>query len=137
MAETMKLEIVTPDATIYSADVEAVTIPGSCGEMQVYPMHVPLVTQLAHGQLVIRKDGQDEYLAVGDGFVEITCSSVSVLTDLAIHGKDADAVASEEARRAAMARFKKTISNEEAATVSAAVAHAIGQFKHKSSPKNR
>ena len=69
---TLKLEIVTPEAKIYSEDVDMVTLPGVEGEMGIYPMHVPLMTQVAAGELIARKNGQDQYLAVGEGFVEIT-----------------------------------------------------------------
>ncbi len=72
MANTLKLEIVTPDAKTYSEDVEMVTLPGVEGEMGVYPMHVPLMTQIVAGEIAVRKDGRDYFLAVGDGFVEIT-----------------------------------------------------------------
>ena len=82
--ETLKLEIVTPDAKVYSDDVEMVTLPGSEGEMGVYPQHVPLMTQIVPGEIVARKDGEDYFLAVGEGFVEITGDRVAVLADMAV-----------------------------------------------------
>ena len=130
-SNTFKLDVVTPDATIFSGDVEAVTLPGACGEMQVYAMHVPLMTQLLPGRVVIRRRGKDEYLAVGEGFVKVTGDSVTILTDMAIAGREVDAVKAEEARRLAKARYQQTVSDEEAATVSAAVAHAVAQIQHK------
>ena len=84
MAATIKLEIVTPDAKVFSDDVDMVTLPGVEGEMGVYPQHVPLMTQLAAGELAVRKGADEFFLAVGDGFVEITGDHVSVLTDMAI-----------------------------------------------------
>ena len=69
---TLKLEIVTPESKVYSEDVDMVTLPGVEGEMGIYPMHVPLMTQLVSGEVVVRKGGQNFFLAVGDGFVEIT-----------------------------------------------------------------
>src|SRR5713226_7794438 len=69
---TLKLEIVTPEAKTYSDDVDMVVIPGVEGELGVLPQHVPLMTQLKPGELKITKQGQDSYLAVGEGFVEIT-----------------------------------------------------------------
>ena len=59
MANTLKLEIVTPDARTFSEDVEMVTLPGVEGEMGVYPQHVPLMTQLVPGEIIVRKDGHD------------------------------------------------------------------------------
>src|ERR1019366_9911526 len=82
MAATLKLEIVTPDAKVYSEDVEMVTLPGVEGEMGVYPQHVPLMTQIVPGEIIVRKNGEDYYLAVGEGFVEITGDRVAVLADI-------------------------------------------------------
>ena len=84
MAATLKLEIVTPEAKTYSEDVEMVTLPASEGEMGVFPQHVPLVTQIVSGEIIVRKNGQDSFLAVGDGFAEITGTGVAIMTDMAI-----------------------------------------------------
>ena len=90
MANTLRLEIVTPDAKTYSEDVEMVTLPGSEGEMGIYPQHVPLLTQIVPGELIARKGGRDYFLAVGDGFVEITSDRVAVMTDMAIRSENID-----------------------------------------------
>ena len=101
MASKLKLEIVTPDAKTYSEDVEMVTLPGAEGEMGIYPMHVPLMTQIVAGEISVRKDGRDFFLAVGDGFAAITGDSVSVMTDMAIKAENIDEAKAEEARRRA------------------------------------
>jgi F-type H+-transporting ATPase subunit epsilon len=131
MANTLKLEIVTPEAKIYSEDVDMVTLPGVEGEMGIYPMHVPLMTQLTAGELIARKDGRDHFLAIGEGFVEITGSRVAVMTDLAIKADDIDESKAEEARRRAEARLAEKLSDEESATVQAALAHSLAQLKVK------
>ena len=59
MATTLKLEIVTPEGTVYSDDVEMVTLPGVAGQMGIYPHHVPLMTQMVPGEIIVRKDGRD------------------------------------------------------------------------------
>ena len=120
---TLKLEIVTPEAKVYSEDVDMVTLPGIEGEMGVYPQHVPLLTQLAAGEVAVRKGGQDYYLAVGDGFVEVTGDKVSILTDMAIKA--------EEALKRAEARLAEKLDDEEVATVTAALDHALAQLKVK------
>jgi F-type H+-transporting ATPase subunit epsilon len=131
MPDTLQLEIVTPEAQTFSDQVEMVTLPGSEGEMGVYPHHVPLMTQLVPGELIVRKDGQDIYLAVGEGFVEITGESVSVLTDMAIPSDQIDEAKAEEARRAAEARLAENLDDEEAAMVQAAAAKALAQINVK------
>jgi F-type H+-transporting ATPase subunit epsilon len=131
MANTFKLEIVTPEANIYSEEVEMVTLPGSEGEMGVYPMHVPLMTQVNAGELVVRKGGHDYFLAVGEGFVEITADHVAVLTDMAMKADDIDETKAEEARKRAEARLAEKLSGEEQATVQASLMHSLAQLKVK------
>ena len=131
MANTLKLEIVTPDAKTYSDEVEMVTLPGSEGEMGIYPQHVALLTQIVPGEVVVRKAGRDYFLAVGEGFVEITGDRVAILTDMAIRAENIDEAKAEEARRRAEARLAEHIDDEEGAMVSAALAHSLAQLKVK------
>jgi len=128
---TLKLEIVTPDAKVYSEDVDMVTLPGVEGEMGIYPMHVPLMTQLSAGEISVRKGGQDFFLAVGDGFVEITGERVSILTDMAMKAENIDEAKAEEARRRAEARLAEKLDDSEIASASAALAHSLAQLKVK------
>jgi len=131
MANTLKLEIVTPDAQVYSEDVEMVTLPGAEGEMGIYPQHVPLLTQVVSGEVSVRKGGRDHFLAVGEGFVEITAERVAIMTDMAIRAENIDEVKAEEARRRAEARLAEHLDDEELAVVTAALAHALAQLKVK------
>jgi len=131
MANTLKLQIVTPDAVTYSEDVEMVTLPGTEGEMGIYPQHVPLMTQIVPGELVVRKGGRDYFLAIGEGFVEITGERVAVMTDMAIRAENIDEAKAEEARRRAEARLAEKVDEEEGAMVSAALAHSLAQLKVK------
>src|SRR3989475_9788479 len=122
MASTLKLEIVTPDAKTYSEDVEMVTLPGVEGEMGILPQHVPLMTQIVAGEIIARKDGQDFFLAVGEGFVEITGERVAILADMAIRAENIDEARAEEARRRAEARLAEHLDDEQTAAVSASLA---------------
>jgi F-type H+-transporting ATPase subunit epsilon len=131
MATQLRLEIVTPEGKAYSDDVEMVTLPGSEGEMGIYPNHVPLLTQIVAGELVARKDGQEQFLAVGEGFVEITGQRVAVLTDMAIRAENIDEAKVEEARRRAEARLAEKLDDEQAAIANAALAHATVQLRVK------
>ena len=128
---TLKLEIVTPEARIYSADVDMVTLPGVEGEMGIYPMHVPLMTQITHGEIVARRTGQDELLAVGAGFVQVTGDRVAVLTDMAVKADDIDEQKAEEARKRAEARLNEKLSDEEQASVQAVLMHSLTQLNVK------
>ncbi|MBI2924533.1 MAG: F0F1 ATP synthase subunit epsilon [Verrucomicrobia bacterium] len=128
---TLKLEIVTPEAKTYSEDVDMVTLPGVEGEMGIYPMHVPLMTQITAGELAVRKGGQDYFLAVGEGFVEITGERVAIMTDMAIKADDIDEAKAEEARKRAEARLQEKLSEEENAAVQAALLHSLAQLNVK------
>ena len=131
MPNTLKLEIVTPEAKIYSEDVDMVTLPGFEGEMGIYPMHVPLLSQVAAGEVVVQKGGTHTHLAVGEGFVQITGDRVAIMTDMAIKAEDIDETRAEEARRRAEARLKEKLSDEEMAAVSAALLNSLTQLKVK------
>ena len=128
---TLKLEIVTPEAKIYSEDVDMVTLPGVEGEMGIFPMHIPLMTQVAAGEICARRNGQDHFLAVGEGFVEITGDRVAILTDMAIKADDIDEARAEEARKRAEARLAERLTEEETVTVQAALLHSLTQLNVK------
>jgi len=131
MADTLRLEIVTPEAKTYSEDVEMVTLPAVEGEMGIFPQHVPLMTQIVSGEVIVRKDGRDYFLAVGEGFVQITGERVAIMTDMAIRAENVDAARAEQARQRAEARLAEKLDAEETATVSASLAHSLAQLKVK------
>jgi len=131
MANTIKLEIVTPEAKVFSDDVDMVTLTGTEGEMGILPQHMPLMTQLVAGEIVVKKGKETFFLAVGDGFVQVTGERVSILTDMAISADSIDEARAEEARRRAEARLAEKLTSEEAAHIHAALAHANTQVKVK------
>jgi len=131
MAATLKLEIVTAEGPVYSEDVEMVTLPGVTGQFGVYPQHVPLITQLVPGELIVRKEGRDTYFATGGGLIEVLGTSVSVLTDLAVQADKIDEARAEEARQRAEARLKEKLSDEEVAHINASLARSLAQLRVK------
>ena len=131
MANTIKLEIVTPQATVFSDDVEMVTLPGVEGQMGILPQHVRLMTQLVPGEMIVRKDGQDRFLAVGEGLIEVTGDRVAIVTDMAVAAENIDEAKVEEARERAAARLREKISSEEVASVNASLARSLAQLRVK------
>jgi F-type H+-transporting ATPase subunit epsilon len=129
--ETLKLEIVTPQEIAFSEDVHMVTLPGIEGQMGVYPDHVHLITQIEPGEIIVLKDGREQYMAVGAGLVEITARSVSIVTDMAIPAERIDEAKAEEARARAAARLQEVVSDEEVATVNASLARSLAQLQVK------
>jgi len=128
MADTLELQIVTPDQIAYSERVEMVTLPGIEGQMGIYPQHVPLMTQMVAGEVIVRKGGSDYFLAVGEGLIEITGDHVAILTDMAIAAENIDEAKAEEARQRAEARMHEKLSDEEVASVNSALAHSLAQL---------
>ena len=131
MAITLTLEIVTPAGTVYSDDVQMVTLPGVAGQIGIYPQHVPLITQMVPGEMIVRKDGRDLFIATGEGLIEITAHRVAILTDLAVQADRIDEVKAEEARQRAEARLREKLSNEEIASVNASLARSLAQLRVK------
>jgi F-type H+-transporting ATPase subunit epsilon len=97
----LTLEIVTPEARVYSDTIDTVVIPTVEGEIGILPGHIPLLTQVAAGELRVLKNGKTELLAVGNGFAEIDGDKVSVLAESAITEEKIDVDAAEKAMQRA------------------------------------
>ena len=133
MPLTTKLEVATPEEMVYSADVEMVTLPAAEGQMGLAPQHVRLITLLAPGEMIVRRDGRDEFLAVGEGLIEVTNDQVSIATNMAIAADKIDEAAADQARQRAADRLKEKLSSEEVASVNASLARAVAQLRVKRS----
>lgn len=128
----MKLSIVTPESLVFAGTVDSVVLPGSEGQLGVLPGHASLVTLLQPGELSYRMAGQDHYLVVGDGFIEVTQQKVIVLTDLAAKEREID----EDLEEQALARAKKALADadhtpEEEAAVRANIAKSMAKLAFK------
>jgi F-type H+-transporting ATPase subunit epsilon len=97
----LALEIVTPEARVYSDTVDSVVIPTGEGEIGVLPGHIPLVTQVDHGELRASKGSQTQFLAVGGGFAQIDGDCVRVLAEWAIREENIDEAAVQKAMQRA------------------------------------
>ena len=87
---TMRLEIITAERQVYADDVEMVVAPGMEGQLGILAHHAPLMTALQPGEILIRKDGEDTYLAVTGGFMEVIGNTVTILADAAEHSEEID-----------------------------------------------
>ena len=105
----MRLEIITAERKVYDDDVELVVVPGSDGELGILSNHAPLMSTLQPGELVIRKEGEDTYLAVSGGFIEVLDDRVTVLADAAEKSDEID----EQRALAAMERARDSLANRE------------------------
>ena len=102
----LTLEIVTPEARVYSDTIETVVIPTTTGEVGILPGHIPLLTQIEHGELRVTKDGQTSLLAVSGGFAEVEGDHVHVLAEHAITLEKIDEQAVVEALKRAEEQLK-------------------------------
>ncbi len=128
MADTLRLEIVTPEGVAFSGDVNMVTLPCVDGQLGIYPMHVPLITELVPGEIIAHRAGSEQYLAVGSGLVDISADRVGVVADMAVEADHIDEAKVEEARRRAEARLRDHLSDEEVASVNASLARSMAQL---------
>jgi F-type H+-transporting ATPase subunit epsilon len=104
---SLTLEIVTPDARVYSDTIDSVVIPTVEGEIGILPGHIPLLTQVADGELRVTKGTQTTYLVIGGGFAEIDGDHVSVLAERAISEDLIDEKFVEEAMKRAEQAIKE------------------------------
>lgn len=105
----MKLEIITAERRVYSEDVDVVVAPGIEGQLGVLPRHAPLMTALQPGELLIRKDGQETFLAVSGGFMEVLGNQVTILADAAERSEEID----EQRAQQAVERARERIASRE------------------------
>lgn len=103
---SLTLEIVTPEARVYSDTVDNVVIPTVEGEIGVLPGHLPLLSQVTDGELRVAKGSGTETLVIGDGFVQVQGDKVSVLAEHAIEEKSIDEDAVEKAMQRAQAELQ-------------------------------
>ena len=131
MSKTLNLQIVTPEGVAYSDEVEMVGLRGIEGQIGILPNHIRLMTQMLPGEMMVRKAGQDKYLAVGEGLVEVSADRVAILTDMAVAVENIDEATAEEARKSAESRMHEKISAAELASVNAALARTMAQLRVK------
>ena len=99
---TLQLEIVTIEGKVFDDQVNMIVAPGAAGVLGILPRHAPLLTSLTYGELQIKRDGEeDQFFAIGGGFMEVQPYHVMVLADSAERAEEIDATRAEAARRRA------------------------------------
>ncbi len=121
---TMRLEITTAERRVYADEVEALVAPGLAGELGILPDHAPLMTALQPGEIMIRKDGEETYLAVTGGFLEVMANRVTILADAAEHSDEIDEERAKRAVEQAQAQIASRTSDMELSQAVTAVRRA-------------
>ena len=107
MANTIHVDVVSAEESIFSGEATIVALPGEAGELGIYPRHTPLITRIKPGAVRIQKaDGGEEFVFVAGGILEVQPTVVTVLSDTAIRGKDLDEAKASEARKDAEEALK-------------------------------
>ncbi len=130
MAETIQVDVVSAEESIYSGEAEFVVLPGEVGELGVYPRHTPLITRIKPGTVRIRPagGGEEQLIFVAGGVLEIQPRVVTVLADTAIRGHDLDEAKALEAQKRAEEARDKARDKQEVATVEAELASIAAQL---------
>ncbi len=98
---SFRLDIVTAERTVFSEDVDAVTAQGIEGQLGILPHHIPLMTKLQSGELKVTQRGDEFFLAISGGFLEVRPDKVTILADTAERAEEIDIARAEEAKRRA------------------------------------
>ena len=130
MANTIHVDVVSAEASIFSGEAEFVVPPGVMGELGIFPRHTPLITQIKPGAVRIKVPGQSEeqVVFVQGGFLEVQPDVVTVLSDTAIRAKDLDEAKALQAKEAAEEAMQNKASKEDIARAEAELASAVAQL---------
>jgi F-type H+-transporting ATPase subunit epsilon len=138
MAGTIHVNVVSAEESIFSGEAKFVALPGEAGELGIYPRHTPLITRIRPGAVRIETaDGGEEFVFVAGGILEVQPTSVTVLSDTAIRGKDLDdekanaaKAAAEEALKSARTDIDIAMAQSELAVMAAQLA-ALRKYRQK------
>ena len=105
---TMHVDVVSAEASIFSGEAKFVALPGEMGELGIYPRHTPLITRIKPGAVRVERadNGEEEFVFVAGGILEVQPDRVTVLADTAIRGHDLDEAKAEEAKKVAEEAMK-------------------------------
>ena len=140
---TIRLEIVTPERLAYADDVDAVTLPGSEGELGVLPHHAPLITTLGLGELRIRKGGAEDHFAIAGGFLQVRPNKIVVMAETADMASEIDLERAHEARREAERALESglhegaDLAAARAALQTALLRIRVAERRHREGPRRR
>ena len=130
MANTIHIDVVSAEESIFSGEAEFVVLPGEAGELGIYPRHTPLITRIKPGSVRIKLPGQDEeeLVFVAGGVLEVQPGVITVLADTAIRGHDLDEAKALAAQQRAQEMIQTRTSQLEYAKATAELAEATAQI---------
>lgn len=126
---TFRLEVVTAERMVFAGDVNEVVAWGTEGQLGILPHHAPLMTMLQPGDLLIKKDNEEEYLAITGGFLEVRPDKVIILADACERAEEIDVARAEAAKRRAEATLKERPPEVDTAAAEAALRRSLARLK--------
>ena len=129
MANTIHIDVVSAEESIFSGEAKFVALPGEMGELGIYPRHAPLITRIKPGTVrILKAGGEEELVFVAGGILEVQPKIVTVLADTAIRGHDLDEAKASEALRQTQEAMTKAQDKQEIATLQAEFAGLAAQL---------
>src|SRR5512133_2745463 len=130
MAATIHVDVVSAEESIFSGEAKFVALPGEAGELGILPRHTPLITRIKPGAVRIERadNGEEEFVFVAGGILEVQPHCVTVLADTAIRGKDLDEEKANAAKQAAQEAIRNAKSEVDLATAQAELAVLAAQL---------
>jgi len=129
MASTIHIDVVSAEESIFSGEAEFVVLPGEAGELGIYPRHTPLITRIKPGAVRIQKPGgEEEFVFVAGGILEVQPRLITVLADTAIRGHDLDEAKANEALNRAEEARRNARDKQEIAAVESELATLAAQL---------
>ena len=127
----LTLKVVTPEKEIFEGKANQVNISTFEGILGILPNHAPLMAKIKPGELVIKVGGKETMMAVGDGFIQVSDNTLTVMTDLAVEASDIDEKEVEEAKKRAEKAMAEKVSDEEYAAALSIFEKSLAQLNVK------
>jgi F-type H+-transporting ATPase subunit epsilon len=125
----MILELITPEKEVLKEEVDEIIAQTTLGQIAILPNHIPLLTQILPGELIVKKNGKEQFLAVTGGFLEITKEKVTLLADYAIRSEHIEEVAAQKAKDRAEKALAEKGSEQNTALAQSELRRAIAELK--------
>ena len=103
----INLQIITPEKIAYKGKADQITLPTGNGEITVMANHIPLISTMKHGELIIKNDGKEIPMAICNGFIEVRRNCVIIMTDIAERMEEIDEQKAKEAKKKAQNLLKE------------------------------
>jgi len=134
---TLKLEIVTAESPVFTGEVDSIVAPGSVGQFTILPHHAAFMTMLEAGELCLRMGGQETFMVISGGFLEVIDDKVIVLADAAERADDIDAARAEAAKKRAQEQMRRPLTGPELVAAEAALRRSLARLKVSERRKRR